>query len=180
VRESFYGKRVIDVARLIIDNLGMDLDPQRWADERTAVFMELLEGGMELMPGMRDSLALFKELEFRTAVVSSGARGYVLRMLEITGLSAEFDAVVTGDDVSRGKPDPECFLKGAERLEVAPAGCVVLEDAWAGAAAGIAAGMKVINVRNRFSPVHDGSHAVLDSLAQVDRLLLERLGNGAS
>ena len=101
-------------------------------------------------------------------------------MLEITGLEREFDTVVTGDDVRRGKPEPECYLAGAQRLGVSPENCIVLEDAWAGVAAGLAAGMKVIAIRNRFSPVHDGAQVVLDSLAQIDRALLEKLGNGGS
>jgi len=179
VRASFYGKRVIDIASLVVDGLGLDIPPERWADERHAIFMELIEQGIELMPGMRGSLKLFKGMGLKTAVVSSGIASYVLRLLEITGLDNEFDTVVTGDDVRLGKPAPECFLTGAQRLRAAPENCLVLEDAWAGIQAGLAAGMNVIAVRNRFNLVYDGAHAVLGSLAEIDRPLLETLGNGA-
>jgi HAD superfamily hydrolase (TIGR01509 family) len=178
VRVSFYGKRVIDVAALIIDNLGLEIDPHSWAEERTAVFMEMLGDGIDLMPGMTGSLKLFRELGFKAAVVSSGASDYVHRILEITGLENEFDAVVTGDDVRVGKPEPECFLSAASRLDAEPDGCIVLEDAFAGIRAGLAAGMTVIAVRNKFNPIYDGAHVVLDSLAQIDRPLLDKLANG--
>ncbi len=179
VRRSFYGKRVIDVAALVVDSLELGITPRRWADERHEIFMTLVEQGVELMPGMRQSLALFRELGLKTAVVSSGISGYVNRLLELTGLAGEFDSVVTGDVVSAGKPEPECFLLGASRLGAAPAGCIVLEDAWAGIQAGRAAGMTVIAVRNRFNRNYDGAHALLGSLAEIDRPLLAGLaGDG--
>jgi beta-phosphoglucomutase len=178
VRRSFYGKRVIDVAALVVDSLELEISPQRWADERHEIFMGLVEQGIELMPGMRQSLALFKELGLKTAVVSSGISGYVNRMLELSHLAGEFDTVVTGDVVSAGKPEPECFLLGASRLGVAPECCIVLEDAWAGIQAGRNAGMTVISVRNRFNLNYDGADALLDSLAAIDRSLLAKLSAG--
>lgn len=175
IRASFYGKRVIDVAALVVDSLGLEIAPERWADELHEVFIELIEDGVELMPGMLGSLELFESLGLRTAVVSSGVSRYVHRMLEITGLDNRFDTVVTGDDVRLGKPEPECFLTAANRLGVAPQEAIVLEDALAGIRAGLAAGMTVIAVRNQFNPVYDGAHAVLDSLAEIDRPLLDKL-----
>ncbi len=175
VRRSFYGKRVIDVAELVVNSLALEISPQRWADERHVIFMDLIEQGVELMPGMRKSLSLFKELGLKTAVVSSGISSYVTRLLELTGLGEEFDTVVTGDDVSEGKPEPECFLQGASSLGAAPGKSIVLEDAWAGIQAGRAAGMAVIAVRNRFNLNYDGAHALLNSLADIDRKLLAEL-----
>ncbi|MBW7997679.1 MAG: HAD family phosphatase [Candidatus Glassbacteria bacterium] len=175
VRGSFYGKRVIDIASLVVDSLGLDIPPQRWADERHAIFMELIENGVDLMPGMRQSLSLFRESGIKAAVVSSGVGRYVRRLLEITGLDGDFDTVVTGDEVRKGKPDPECFLEGARRLGARPGRCIVLEDAWAGIRAGRAAGMAVIAVRNEFNANYNGAHVVLDSLDGLDSTLLETL-----
>ena len=57
-----------------------------------------------------------------------------------------FDAIVDGNKVTKAKPDPEVFLKGAEELNIAPANCVVFEDAIAGVEAAINAGMKAVGV----------------------------------
>ena len=180
VRASFYGKRVIDVAALVVESLGLKVSPARWADERHTIFMGLIEQGVKLMPGMTGSLELFKESGFKTAVVSSGLSDYVNRLLEITGLDGRFDTVITGDAVKQGKPEPECFLSAALNLNCAPESCIVLEDAWAGIRAGLAAGMTVIAVRNQFNLIYDGAHVLLDSLAEIDLPLLERLSNCAA
>jgi beta-phosphoglucomutase len=57
-----------------------------------------------------------------------------------------FDAIVDGNSVSKAKPDPEVFLKGAEALGVSPADCVVFEDAVAGIEAALNAGMKAVGI----------------------------------
>ncbi len=68
-------------------------------------------------------------------------------ILELTGIAAYFGAVVGMEDTQRGKPDPQVFLLGAERLSTPPSHCVVVEDAPAGIEAGKAGGMKCIGVR---------------------------------
>jgi len=175
VRKSVYGKRAPDVAALLLGSLDLPVTAGQWSEERNSVFLELIEEGLELMPGLDDSLALFESKGFRRAVVSSGDYRYVHRILELTGLKARFEHVVTGDDVSRGKPDPQCYLLGASSLGVAPQRCLVLEDALAGVQAARAAGMKVVGVANRFNQRFDGADAVLESLAAVDEALLDRL-----
>ncbi|GAA4131512.1 HAD family hydrolase [Aminobacter aganoensis] len=84
--------------------------------------------------------------ERKLALVSSGNRDGVMAILETMGWTAVFGAVVSGDDVVNGKPDPEPYLKAAAMLGVVPARCLVLEDAEAGLASGRAAGMSVIDV----------------------------------
>jgi beta-phosphoglucomutase-like phosphatase (HAD superfamily) len=84
---------------------------------------------------------------------------------------------VTGIDVQRGKPDPQVFLVGAERIGVAPPDCVVIEDAPAGVAAAHAAGMKCIAIastgRVRESLV--AADLVVDSLRELDPVRIGRL-----
>ncbi|MEV4360189.1 HAD family phosphatase [Nonomuraea sp. NPDC049625] len=81
------------------------------------------------------------------AVASGGSRRGVEEGLRATGLRPLFDAVVTRDDVRYGKPAPDVYVLAAERLEVDPAHCVAYEDTDEGAAAALAAGMRVIDVR---------------------------------
>ncbi len=81
-----------------------------------------------------------------------------------------FDAIVDGNHVSKAKPDPEVFLKGAEALGVSPAECVVFEDAIAGVEAAINGGMKVVGI---------GEPAVLNKanivVSGLDKMSLEKL-----
>jgi beta-phosphoglucomutase len=69
-----------------------------------------------------------------------------MMILEKIGMVSMFDAVIDGNKVSKAKPDPEVFLKGAEVVGVTPAECVVFEDAIAGVEAALAGGMKAVGI----------------------------------
>jgi HAD superfamily hydrolase (TIGR01509 family) len=82
----------------------------------------------------------------KLALVSSGNREGVTTLLAAMRWNNHFDVVISGDDVSRGKPDPEPYLAAAAALKVAPRNCLVLEDTDVGFASGKAAGMTVFDV----------------------------------
>ncbi len=82
----------------------------------------------------------------RLAVVSSGNRQGVEAILARAGWRGLLDAVVSGDDTDRGKPDPAPYLRGAALLGLAPADCLVFEDTAAGLRAALAAGMAAVDV----------------------------------
>ena len=87
------------------------------------------------------------EPHLRLGLATSGSRPGVELMLERLGWTDYFAAVVTGEDVSQGKPAPEPFLLAAERLAVAPGRCVAFEDTDAGVLSARQAGMVVFDVR---------------------------------
>jgi HAD superfamily hydrolase (TIGR01509 family) len=175
IRKDFYGKRLKDIAEEVVKALGLEIDPLTWTEERHQFFLELIGGGVPLMDGLLESIAYFRGRGMLLAVVSSGDRRHVKKMLDVNGLESSFDKVINGDDVTVGKPDPQCYLKGAAALGVEPGECIVLEDAAAGISAGVAGGMKVIAVRNVHNANYDGAHAVIENLAKIDDKLLAGL-----
>jgi beta-phosphoglucomutase-like phosphatase (HAD superfamily) len=100
------------------------------------------------MPGAREAIDRCRDLGLKIGLATSAIRAHADRTLGETGLSGLFDAQATGDEVARGKPEPDLFLLAASRLGASPASCVVFEDAPNGVAASIAAGMQVIAVPN--------------------------------
>jgi HAD superfamily hydrolase (TIGR01509 family) len=145
--DPFFGSPVSVTAQSLAE--AHDLDPARLLARREEIFLELVDRGIEPMPGLEESLDLVRAEGARSALVSSGTRTYVERVLvQLRLRGVGFEAVVTRDDVERFKPDPEPFLRAAERLRVEPRECVVLEDAPAGIAAARAAGMIAIAVPN--------------------------------
>ncbi|MEO9467878.1 HAD family phosphatase [Parasphingorhabdus sp.] len=82
----------------------------------------------------------------RTALVTSGNREGAQAILATLGWADRFDTIVTGDDVSQGKPHPEPYLLAAARLDVRPEKCVALEDTPNGISSAEAAGMTAIDV----------------------------------
>ena len=108
--------------------------------------MDALKGAVTAMPGAHEIIAFGRELGLPIALATSGMRVHAGISLAETGLAGKFDAEATGDDVSRGKPDPGLFLLAASRLGIAPETAVVFEDSPLGVEAGIAAGMQVVAV----------------------------------
>jgi HAD superfamily hydrolase (TIGR01509 family) len=86
------------------------------------------------------------------AIATGGPRALVGPRLEALGIRGWFDAIVTADDVIHGKPDPEPFLLAASLLGVDPTRCRAYEDAPAGIASALAAGMEVIDVATLIDP----------------------------
>jgi beta-phosphoglucomutase len=98
----------------------------------------------EIYPGVKELLTKLKSQGIRVALASSSKNAAtVLRLLQIEDI---FDAVVDGTMIKNSKPDPEIFLLAASKVGIAPANCVVFEDAEAGVEAALAAGMKCVGI----------------------------------
>jgi beta-phosphoglucomutase len=97
-------------------------------------------------------LARLREAGYRQALASSAPRPNIEAVLGILELGKYLDAVVSADDVGRGKPDPAIFLAAADRLGLPAARCVVVEDAPAGLEAARRAGMRSIGVLSDHHP----------------------------
>ncbi|MGI8857691.1 MAG: HAD family hydrolase [Thermomicrobiales bacterium] len=101
------------------------------------------------MPGAVEAVNALYDTGFPLAVTSSGIREYIALVLDRLDIADRFRVVITGADVTHGKPHPEPYLVTAARLGVPPADCVVFEDATVGVQAAKAAGMRCIAVPNR-------------------------------
>lgn len=150
LKAKMMGKKAAEAAEVMIAELGLEgqLDPQEFIAEREAMLHELFPHS-ELMPGAERLIRHLHACGVPMAVATSSHRRHfdlkTSRHGELFGL---FDAVVTGDAVRRGKPDPEIFHVAAGRVGFAGAAprCLVLEDAPVGIAAANAAGMRSVLV----------------------------------
>jgi HAD superfamily hydrolase (TIGR01509 family) len=135
-------------------------------------------GAIRAFPRTVDVLALLRQRELRLAVATSTQAEAAHARLGQNGLAQWFDHVVTGDEVVRGKPEPDIFLLAAERLGVAPAACIVVEDSTAGVAAGRSAGMTVFALATTFPP--DELAAAHRVFADMDELFVHVSGSPAA
>lgn len=119
--------------------------------------------GVTALPGAQPLLAALPAT--RWAVVTSGTRAVARARMRAADLTCP--ALVTADDVRRGKPDPEPYLLGAARLGVPPERCLVVEDAPAGLTAARAAGMRSIGVTTHHRAAELDADVVVDSLEQL-------------
>ena len=129
-----------------------DDDPDALTRECMAMMVEREKTDLQLKPGAADLLPALKKAGYRLAVASSSPRDMVLTNLGRTGIDSYFDVVVCGDEVSRGKPDPDIFLLAAERLGLLPGDCYVLEDSPNGLLAARAAGCRPVMIPDLVPP----------------------------
>lgn len=116
------------------------------AEKKNRVYVDyiLVMQENEIFPGVKDFLLELRKQQIGVALGSASKNAMlILERLRITGL---FDAIIDGTKVSKAKPNPEVFLKGAEALGADPAACVVFEDAIAGVEAAKNAGMRCVGV----------------------------------
>ena len=101
---------------------------------------------MKAIEGLREFLQQLSEAEIRLAVASSGSNGRVNYVLDLLDLRHYFQAIVTGDQVTYGKPDPTIFRVACDHLRVQPSETLVFEDSVSGVRAAKAAGMRCVGV----------------------------------
>ncbi|MGA2383062.1 MAG: HAD family phosphatase [Gemmatimonadales bacterium] len=119
----------------------------RLGDAKEAAFRRLVaEGPLHPLPGAVEWIEQLARQGWRQAIASSAPRANVQTMARVLGLERVMGALVSAEDVHRGKPDPEVFLVSAQRLGVEPARSVVVEDAAAGIEAARRGGMRSIGV----------------------------------
>jgi len=162
--------------QLILEWGGVQRTPagqKELADRKNEWYVEMISRmtPQEVLPGARELLEQARTAGIRTALGSASRNARII--LERTGLLPLFDVIVDGNTVSASKPDPEVFLQCAARLGIAPAHCVVFEDAIAGIAAARAAGMKAIGIGD--AAVLSEADDVLPGLQQVTIAQLQML-----
>lgn len=162
--------------------LGRDLTSEEieaLASEKEEMFRAHVREHIHPLPGAQDLVRSLAVAGFRLAVGSSGPRQNVELLLRGLGLLELFELLVTGDDVTQGKPHPEVFSKAVVGLGLEPSRCVVLEDAPQGVEAGLAAGTRVLAVTStRTAPELSRATRVVSTLVGLDARSLQELVDG--
>lgn len=139
-----FGRRSSDIIAMLFDGQFTDAQIAAMDDRKEALFREIVA---EKFPAMDGAVELIDDLAaagFKLALGSSGPPENVMLVLRKLDRVMSVGAVVTGQDVTRGKPDPQVFVTAAQRLAVDPSHCVVVEDAVPGVEAAKRAGMKAV------------------------------------
>jgi len=122
------------------------------AHEVSEEYKTLVAGELFVKPGMVELIGKIKDRGWRTGLATTSFWHVVEDQLEELALQLAFDVTVTGDEILQLKPDPEIFLLAAQKLEVEPGECVVVEDAVGGVRAAVEAGMKAVGLVTDYAP----------------------------
>lgn len=175
VLEFIHGKQAITILRHFMPGAGEQEVQEQFR------YMEHLEAtetdGIVALPGAQDLLNRLNELGVPWAIVTSGSEP-VARARAKAGQLPIPDVFITAEQVSRGKPEPDAYLLGAQRLGFKPQECVVVEDAPAGIASALAAECQVIAVN---APVNTPKLNLVDkTLTSLEQIKVEYKANIAT
>ncbi|MBL8553581.1 MAG: HAD family phosphatase [Phenylobacterium sp.] len=140
---------------ILVDHFGDGFDLDAWSAVVSAHFREELAAGIALKAGAVEILDVLDGLGLPRAIATSSSLESVQASLGPHSLVDRFDALITRDVQTRGKPHPEPFLKAAEALGVDPADCLALEDSHNGVRAAAAAGMMTVMVPDMLDPTEE-------------------------
>ena len=146
------GRPSVEAVPLLLGKSLAPAEARRLANRKHAHYETLAATGMPAVPGVIAFVDTLRAKAVPLAVATSARRSDTVELLGPLGLLDRFDAIVTAEDVSRGKPDPEVYLRAAGRLGSAPADCLVFEDALVGVQAARGAGMRVVGVATAYEP----------------------------
>lgn len=142
----FIGIGTRETLEVLSAEFGIDAPVDELLAGKNRLYLELARAHTEVFPEMRRLVRWLSAAGHPMAVASGSSRAAIEAVLAGTGLDGLLPTVVSAEEVARGKPEPDVFLEAARRLGVAPAECVVLEDAAPGALAAARAGMRCIAV----------------------------------
>ena len=138
-----------NVIKTFLENFGDDLPIEKMYEEKDNQLFYIIENqGIPLKEGVKELFSMLKEKNYKIALATSAKRERVEKQIKDKWLKESFDAIVCGDDVEKGKPSPDIFLKAAKKIDVEPENCFVVEDSPAGIKAAFSVGMKGIHVED--------------------------------
>jgi HAD superfamily hydrolase (TIGR01509 family) len=154
---------------------GLSASVEELMRRRGEIATEFFANRVGLFPSTKTTLERLREMRVRLAVATSSVSASARPFLDRHELTPFFDVIVTGDEIERGKPDPDIYLRAAKKLGIAADACLAIEDALSGIAAGKAAGMRVAAIPDRrFVDARDyekKADYVLGSLSEIPPLI---------
>lgn len=162
--------------QMMIDYHGLSDTVEQLAIENEELFVELLDTRLETMPGLLPLLNALEAAGIPKAIATSSGRRFVENVLGRFDLQQRFNFILTAEDITHGKPNPEIYLLAAQRHGVTPERIMVFEDSANGCSAAVAAGTQAVAVPGGHSLAHKfpGVAFIAESLA--DSRIYEQLG----
>ncbi len=175
-----YHREVLGVSyRLAVEfykkAFGLSASVEELMRRRGEIATEFFANRVGLFPSTKRTLERLRDMKVRLAIATSSVSASARPFLDRHGLTPFFDGIVTGDEIERGKPDPDIYLRAAKKLGIGADACLVIEDALSGITAGKAAGMRVAAIPDRrFVDARDyekEADYVLGNLSEIPALV---------
>lgn len=149
--ETFFkmqGRLALESMEVLIKDLKINKDPQELLDERSEIMRRLYVNKLKPMPGLFELLKFLKKEKLKLAIATASPLRKINKLDRRFHFKIFFDKITTADQVKRGKPHPDIFLKAAAQLKIQPENLLVLEDAYFGLLAAKTGGFQCAMVRD--------------------------------
>ncbi|RFZ85377.1 HAD family phosphatase [Mucilaginibacter terrenus] len=152
IKANIYGKNPEVLARLFGEGKFSHDEAEKYSNDKEEQYRLEYKGHMELLPGLKEFLEDAYQAGIPMAIGSAAITANIDFVLDNLNIRHYFKAIVSADDVTHSKPDPETFIKPAKMMGVAPEDCVVFEDVPKGAEAAKNAGMRACILTTTHDP----------------------------
>ncbi len=176
--KTFYkviGLNKEDGRKILENELGSKFNYDKVRKIRDKLYFDYIEkNGTPIKEGLLDLVEFLEKNNIPKAIASSSSRETVEYLLKNAGLLNNFHIIVAGDEIKRGKPNPDIFLKASDKLKLGPKECLILEDSNAGIKAASNAGIDVIMIPDILEPTEESKNIYLkrcNSLLDVIEIL---------
>lgn len=145
-RAKYFGKNNFDILNGLMSTLPTMNQIESLGEEKEAIYREHYQQDIAPVKGLTPFLIKLKESGIKTAVATSAPTSNLDFTIDSLGIRHLFDVIVDASGITKGKPNPEIYLKAAHQLNVQPNNCIVFEDSISGIMAGQNAGMSVVSL----------------------------------
>ena len=167
LNKELEGMSFEEVAEFFKDRFDIEDSVEEIVAEWNKMAWDKYENEVKLKPGVREFLKYLKNNNIKTGIATSNSRSLAKLVLKANNIDKYIDKIVTSTEVSKGKPEPDVYLKAAEELEQNPSTCLVFEDVLNGMIAGKRAHMKVCAVYD------EASHASYEEKSKVADYIID-------
>lgn len=153
--------------KMVLEKNNKHTDIKELVKKKYKMVYDMLNEGVPVIPGFLQLFELLRKNGLKIALASGSSKKFMNFI--ISKIKLDFDVVVSSEEVSKGKPDPELFLTTSEKLKIKPENCLVIEDAHLGVIAAKKARMKCIAFVNKNSGNQDlsGADLIVDNLNEI-------------
>ena len=174
ISEKYSGVKTSEFFDELLKKQTKKYDLDKLMEEKWNLMQKLASKSVDEIPGSVNLIKSLKEKNFKLAVASASNLNYVKSVLKTLKIIDFFNAIISGDMVSHGKPDPESFLLAASKINISPEKCLVIEDGKSGMLAAKLANMKCIGLVKDKKLIYPTENVVL-SLSEVTKEYLENI-----
>ncbi len=166
MKENIYGRKNSEILKYLFGNELTPNKKEEYSEEKEAIYREVYEEHVKPVKGLIEFLESIKDIPH--AVATSAPPENVKLIMKNLDLKKYFDVIVDESMITMGKPNPEIYLKAADRIGIDPKDCIAFEDTFAGINAVKNAGMKVIALATSHTREELDADLIINDFTEID------------